>query len=323
MESEALRTERKTESSLIENLLQNMGKVILGKRETLRLAVAAFLARGHALIEDVPGVGKTALARTMAKSISCRFKRIQFTPDLLPSDITGVSIFDIDRKEFVFKPGPIFGNIILADEINRTTPRTQSALMEAMNDRQVTVDGVTHKLPVPFMVIATQNPFEFTGTYPLPESQLDRFMMLIHMGYPPREEEIAVIESRRLSDPLKSLEPVIVEDDIRGLFKKAAAVHIEPSLTSYIMDIVEQTRAHKEILVGVSPRGAIHLTKAAQAFALIGERDYVIPDDIKDLAPTVLAHRLVMKRDRFSPDSRSERYRLMQEILEKVRVPQE
>lgn len=281
--------------SLIGRLEDHIGSVVLGKPEVIKLTIVALLAEGHLLIEDVPGVGKTLLARAAAASIAGIFKRIQFTPDLLPSDIMGSSVYNSTSGEFVFKPGPIFANIILADEINRTTPRTQSALLEAMSDGQVSVEGRTYPLPAPFMVLATQNPYEFEGTYVLPESQLDRFMLRIKMGYPLRSEERRVLSTHRNGEPVAGLMPVIDASDVLRLQGVVRAVRVEDSVADYLLDIVHATRDHDELNVGVSTRGAITLYRAAQSLALVSGRDFVVPDDIKSLAAPVLAHRVVGK----------------------------
>jgi MoxR-like ATPase len=280
---------------LLHKLLENVGQVVLGKPEVIKLAVVALLAEGHVLIEDVPGVGKTLLARALAASIDCTFRRIQFTPDLLPSDILGSSVYQAASGEFVFKEGPIFSNVILADEINRTTPRTQSALLEAMSDRQVSVEGKTYILDPPFIVLATQNPYEFEGTYVLPESQLDRFMIRLRMGYPLRTEERKVLSSHRAGEPVESLQPVLHADDVLQLQRAVRGVRVDDSVADYLLDIVHATRKGDELHVGVSTRGALTLYRAAQSLALVSGRDYIVPDDVKTLAVPVLAHRVVGK----------------------------
>ena len=279
----------------LQRLIDNIGQVVLGKPEVIRLAVVALLAEGHVLVEDVPGVGKTLLARAIAASIHCSFRRLQFTPDLLPSDILGSSVYNAANGEFVFKPGPIFANVILADEINRTTPRTQSALLEAMSDGQVSVEGNTHPLEPPFLVVATQNPYEFEGTYVLPESQLDRFMIRIQMGYPLRSEERNILTSHRRGEPVESLQPVLTSGDVLALQRSVRNVRVEDSIAEYLLDLVHATRDSEELHVGVSTRGALTLYRAAQSLAFVSGRDYVVPDDIKSLAVPVLAHRVVGK----------------------------
>ena len=281
--------------SLSNRLLKNVGLVVLGKPEVIRLAVVALLAEGHVLIEDVPGVGKTLLARALAASIESSFRRIQFTPDLLPSDVLGSSVYHAPSGEFVFKPGPLFANVILADEINRTTPRTQSALLEAMSDRQVSVEGTTHPLPPPFIVLATQNPYEFEGTYVLPESQLDRFMLRLRMGYPIRAEERKVFVSHRQGEPVDSLAAVLSADEVLQLQRGVRMVQVDDAITDYLLDIVHATRRSDDLHVGVSTRGALTLYRAAQSLALVSGRDYVVTDDIKTLVVPVLAHRVVGK----------------------------
>jgi MoxR-like ATPase len=281
--------------SLVGELEANIAKVVLGKSDVVRLCIVALLAGEHVLLEDVPGVGKTLVGKALAKSIAAKFCRVQFTPDLLPSDIVGSSVFNAKTSEFFFSPGPIFANIILADEINRTTPRTQSALLEAMSDAQVSVDGHTHHLPRPFMVIATQNPFEFEGTYPLPESQLDRFLLRISVGYPSREDELQVLAIHRSGEPLENLSPVIDCAQVLALQQAVRQVAVDESIYEYLLDIVEATRNSAELHVGVSTRGALCLYRAAQSLALIEGRDYVVPDDIKRLASPVLAHRVITK----------------------------
>ncbi|RME49824.1 MAG: MoxR family ATPase [Deltaproteobacteria bacterium] len=277
----------------IEELVTRISGVIIGKEETIRLVVTALCARGHLLLEDIPGVGKTTLARTLARSLDLSFQRIQFTPDLLPSDVFGVSIYDPQAHAFEFKPGPIFSNVILADEINRATPRTQSALLEAMNEFQVTVDRQTYALPQPFIVLATQNPVEFKGTYPLPESQLDRFLMKIHIGYPTLADEKRIILGRTRSDPLDSVTPLLGAEEVLALQEATRKVRIAEELLDYLLAIVQATRESAHLKSGVSPRGTLAFTRAVQAYALVSGRDFVLPDDVKALAAPVLAHRLI------------------------------
>lgn len=279
----------------LERLTDQLNSVVVGKPEPIRMALVALLAEGHVLIEDVPGVGKTLLARSIAVSIDSPFRRIQFTPDLLPSDILGSSVYSSGTGEFLFKPGPIFANVILADEINRTTPRTQSALLEAMSDGQVSVEGTTHILPKPFFVMATQNPFEFEGTYVLPESQLDRFMLRIKMGYPARSEERRILTMHRQGAPVETLSPVISGEEIVKLQQHVRQVRVEDSVADYLLEIVRATRENDDLRVGVSTRGALTLYRAAQAMAFVSGRDFVVPDDIKALVGPVLAHRIVGK----------------------------
>jgi MoxR-like ATPase len=281
--------------NLVAELESNIGQVVLGKSEVVRLCVVALLSGDHVLLEDVPGVGKTLIGKALAKSISAAFCRIQFTADLLPSDITGGNVFNPQTGQFVYTRGPIFGHIILADEINRTPPRTQSALLEAMSDGQVTVDGQTYPLPEPFMVIATQNPFEFEGTYPLPESQLDRFLLRIAVGYPDRDDELQVLASHRVGEPIEKLQPVLDAAQIVALQHTVRQVAMEDSINAYLLDIVDATRRCEELRVGVSTRGALCLYRASQALALMENRDYVIPDDVKRLAVPVLSHRVIAK----------------------------
>ncbi len=280
-------------ADLVSRLRTSIGTVFLGKAEVIDLALVALIGRGHLLIDDVPGVGKTLLARAMAQSISSTFRRIQFTPDLLPSDILGTSVYDQTERNFVFKPGPIFGNIILADEINRSSPRTQSALLEAMNDHSVSVDGHTHSLPDLFFVVATQNPFEFEGTYPLPESQLDRFMLRIHVGYPPRDAERRLLVDHRAGEPVDTMASIASAEEIAQLQRSAQMIEVDESISDYLLDIVHATRDHADIRVGASTRGALLLYRAAQSRALLQGRSYVVPDDVKTLAPAVLSHRIV------------------------------
>ena len=304
---------------LAERIVDNVEKVIIGKREEIQLTVIALLCQGHLLIEDVPGVGKTMLARALAKSIGCTFKRIQFTPDMLPSDVTGVSVFNQKTREFEFRPGPIMAQIVLTDEINRATPKTQSALLEAMQERQVTVDGVTYPIPEPFLVLATQNPIEYEGTFPLPEAQLDRFMLRISLGYPSPEEEIAILDSQRYVHPIETIGQVVDARELLEAQEKVKEVYVDPLIKEYIVDLVNATRKHPDIYLGASPRGSLALYKAGRARAAILGRDYVIPDDIKALAVAALAHRLIV-----SPSARIKEIdakTVVREILESVPVP--
>ncbi|MFH1338753.1 MAG: MoxR family ATPase [Candidatus Omnitrophota bacterium] len=303
----------------IESLISNIEKVIVGKREVIKLLLAGLLSKGHILIEDVPGLGKTMLVRTLAKSISAEFKRIQFTPDLLPSDITGVSIYNQGTSKFEFRPGPVFGNIILADEINRTTPRTQSGLLECMQEYSATVDGVTYKLPEPFFVIATQNPIEFYGTYPLPEAQLDRFIMRFKMGYISEVEEINILEDRMRKDPIEHLQPVLNIGDILTLMEKANLININKDLLAYIVKVIGATRQHPDIKLGASPRGSLALMRLSKAYALLDNRDYVIPSDIKTVAVPALNHRIILYPNSLVRGAKPQE--VVKEILEKVHVP--
>lgn len=306
---------------LIHRIEENIGRVVLGKPASIRLAVVALLTEGHVLIEDAPGVGKTTLARAMAKSINCGFKRLQFTPDMLPSDILGSSVYLPNLGEFEFRKGPIFSHVLLADEINRTTPRTQSALLEAMSEYQVSIEGTTYPLQMPFFVVATQNPFEFEGTYALPENQLDRFMMRIDLGYPDREIEKHVLESRRDGDPVEQLKSVVDVEEIQSIQKAVRSVQVEESVADYILDIIEATRQHPDLRLGVSTRGGITLYRAAQGLALCEGRDFVIPSDVKRLAVSVLAHRIVY-RGVVRDASREQAREIMEQILDQIRVPE-
>ncbi len=278
---------------LTQSVIENVEKVIVGKRPAIELVMVAMLCEGHVLIEDVPGVGKTMLARSIAASLGGQFKRLQCTPDLLPNDVTGVAIFDQKKGEFEFRPGPIFVNILLADEINRATPRTQSALLEAMQEQQVTVDGVTHALPRPFMVLATQNPIEYEGTFPLPEAQLDRFLMRIPLGYPNAADEKEILNNLRRDHPIIHLSRVVEIDELLAILPLVWEVHLDGSLQDYIVALIDATRRHPDLALGASPRGSLALYKTAQALAAMRGRDYVIPDDLKFLAPVTLAHRLI------------------------------
>ena len=305
---------------LVASLEANINRVVLGKPDVVRLCVVAMLAGEHVLLEDVPGVGKTLVGKALAKSVDLRFCRIQFTPDLLPSDIVGSSLYNSKSNEFVYREGPIFANIILADEINRTTPRTQSALLEAMSDAQVSVDGRTYPLPRPFMVIATQNPFEFEGTYPLPESQLDRFLLRTRVGYPNRENELLVLSSHRRGEPVEDLQPVLDADQVLDLQAAVRQVTVDDSLQSYLLDIVDRTRQSEELHVGVSTRGALCLYRASQALALTEGREFVTPDDVKRLAVPVLAHRVLSRS--FLQGSRQHGVEeIVTRLVESVRVP--
>jgi len=309
-------------TQIVAQLQRAIARAIYGKEEAIQQALIALLARGHLLIEDVPGVGKTTLAQALARSFHCTFQRIQFTSDLLPSDVLGVSVFNPERREFEFRPGPIFANVILADEINRTTPRTQSALLEAMNEAQVTVDGRTHVLPQPFLVIATQNPVEHHGTYPLPESQLDRFLMRIRMGYPSPETEKEILRKRTGDDPLEVLEPVAQAQDVQTMQEAVAHVHVDNSLLDYALEIVTRTRQSTELALGVSPRGTLMLQRAAQARAFLEGRDYCMPDDFKQLVVPVFAHRVIASGRQAGLPKRAEwAEALLREIVESVRVP--
>ncbi|HEY9797734.1 MAG TPA: MoxR family ATPase [Leptolyngbyaceae cyanobacterium] len=277
----------------IEQLTENLGRTIVGKADAIRLVLVALLAGGHALLEDVPGVGKTLLAKSLARSIDGRFQRIQCTPDLLPTDITGTNIWNQRSGEFEFLPGPVFANILLADEINRATPRTQSALLEVMEERQVTVDGVSRVVPKPFFVIATQNPIEYQGTFPLPEAQMDRFALSLTLGYPTQEEELQMLQRHQDGMMISELTPCISTDDVLELRRLCSQVKVERSLQEYILNLVRASRETEEVMLGVSPRGSVALQRTAQALAFLDDRDYAIPDDVKLLAPHVLSHRLI------------------------------
>jgi len=284
-----------TFASGFDSIVSNMETVIQGKRDVAELLTYALLAEGHVLIEDVPGVGKTLMAKSLARSIDCSFHRIQFTPDLLPSDITGVSVWNRQRSEFTFKPGAIFANIVVGDEINRASPKTQAALLEAMEERQVTVDGVTRALDPPFMVVATQNPLEHEGTYPLPEAQLDRFMMRVQVGYPTRDKELEMLETHGIRSTFLDLEPVVTAADIAAMVQTASMIHVAASVRGYIIDLMTALRRHGDVQLGASPRSALHLQKVARTRAAAEGRDFVTPDDIKALAAPVLEHRIAIR----------------------------
>lgn len=305
---------------LTKALLDNINQVVLGKPEVVQLALVALIGDGHLLIEDAPGVGKTSLAKALAKSINSDFKRLQFTPDMLPSDIIGTTIYRQNTGEFEFRHGPIFTHILLADEINRTTPRTQSALLEAMSEHQVSVDGHTYVLQKPFFVLATQNPFEFEGTYPLPENQLDRFMLRIEIGYPDRQFEKDVLTTHSQGEPVDNLKAVLTVDQVKSLQQAARGVRVDESIKEYMLDIVAATRKHEEFALGVSTRGAITLFHAVQAMALLKGRDYVVPDDVKLLAVPVLAHRVVLKGV-MREGQRDRAKFIIQQILSRLAVP--
>jgi MoxR-like ATPase len=307
--------------SRVGELEANMARVILGKPAVIRMCIVTLLAGEHLLLEDVPGVGKTLVAKALAKSVTGDFCRIQFTPDLLPSDIIGSSLFQAQTGEFVYSRGPVFANIVLADEINRTTPRTQSALLEAMSDKQVSVDGQTHPLPLPFMVIATQNPFEFEGTYPLPESQLDRFLMRISIGYPGRPDELQVLSAHRCGEPVDSLLPVVDGPQIRDLQESVRQATVDESIQEYLLNIIEATRRCGELQVGASTRGALCLYRASQALATVEGRDYVVPDDVKRLAVPVLAHRVIAKSYAHA-GQRNALETLIQRLLDAIPTPE-
>ncbi len=304
---------------IAERILENVERVILGKRDEVRLALIALMSGGHALIEDVPGVGKTALARSLAKSTGCAFGRIQFTPDLLPADIVGVSIYNQRSGDFEFRPGPIMAQVVLADEINRATPKTQSALLEAMEERQVTVDGVTHRMPEPFMVLATQNPIEYEGTFPLPEAELDRFLLRIHLGYPSMTDEVLILEAQQREHPIERLQQVTTPQEITWLQRAVRDVYVDPLVKQYMVAVADQTRRHESAYLGASPRGSLALYRSCQALALLEGRDFALPDDVKALAYAALGHRIIV-----SPSARVKNV-TAQEIIEssvsRVAVP--
>ena len=302
-----------------EKIVGNVEKVIFGKRDSVELTVIGLLCQGHLLIEDVPGVGKTMLARSLACSIGCQFSRIQFTPDMLPSDVTGVSVFNQKNREFEFRPGPIMAQIVLSDEINRATPKTQAALLEAMAERQVTVDGVTYPMTKPFLVMATQNPIEYEGTFPLPEAQLDRFLLRINLGYPEKDQEINILDSQQYEHPIDALDQVVDEKELLAAQESLKEVYVDQLIKQYIVEIVSQTRRHPEVYLGASPRGSLTLYRAAQAYAAVRGRDYVIPDEIKALVPFALAHRMIVSPAARIKDVSSEA--VLADILASVPVP--
>ncbi len=308
-------------ADVAKRLRENIQKVIVGKDEPIQLALVAVLCEGHVLIEDVPGIGKTTLASSLARSLGCSFKRIQFTPDLLPSDVTGLNWFNQKKQEFEFRPGPVMSQVVLADEINRATPRTQSSLLEAMQERQVTVDGVTRPQPRPFLVLATQNPVELEGTFPLPEAQIDRFMLCVAIAYPTEEEENAILERFRASDPLETLEAVTTPEEILALQVERREVRVEQSVRKYIVHVARATRENPEIELGASPRATLALYQSAQAWAAINRRAYVIPDDVKKMAPHVLTHRLMIAAQAHLRGRRPEE--MVADIVDSVPVPVE
>jgi MoxR-like ATPase len=302
-----------------EKLISNLEKVIVGKRQTLEMVLIGLLCQGHILIEDVPGVGKTMLARSLAKSLGCTFSRIQFTPDMLPSDVTGVSVFDQVNRKFEYRPGPLMTQILLADEINRATPKTQSALLEAMEERQTTVDGVTHPLPRPFLVLATQNPIEYEGTFPLPEAQLDRFLLRIRLGYPGLSDEIKILELQQLRHPIEVLESVVALDELLRMQEAVKTVYVAPLVKRYAVELARSTRDNNDVYLGSSPRGSLGLFRSGQAWAAIHGRDFVLPDDIKAVAEYVLSHRIVV-----NPSARLREITatlIVQETLRSLPVP--
>lgn len=302
-----------------ERVIENLEKVVIGKRQSLELVVIGLLCQGHVLIEDVPGVGKTVMARSLARSLDCSFNRIQFTPDMLPSDVTGVSIYNQKKREFEFRPGPVIGQIVLADEINRATPKTQASLLEAMEERQVTVDGVTHVLPKPFMVLATQNPIEYEGTFPLPEAQLDRFLLRVRMGYPTLPEEIHILEDQQLQHPIEVLKPIATVEDILSAVEDVKKIYVSPAIKRYIVEMTGRTRQSEDVYLGASPRGSLALFRTGQAHAALMGRDHVLPDDIQAMAVSVLGHRIIV-----GPAARLREVsanRIVQEIVENLPVP--
>lgn len=302
----------------LQRITANIEKVMVGKRKEIHYVLVSLLCHGHVLLEDVPGVGKTTLVRALARSLGCEFRRIQFTPDLLPSDVTGVSVYNQKTGEFEYRPGPILSQIVLADEINRTSPKTQSALLECMEEGQITVDGVTHKMPKPFLVLATQNPIEYEGTFPLPEAQLDRFLLRLRLGYPSLDEERLIVD-RAKQPPLEDLEQVLSTAEVMGLQRFAREVYVDPTIQDYMIKLVHATREHREIYLGASPRGSISLYRTSQALALIRGREFVTPDDVKEMAPLVLGHRLIVKPEAQLRGAGADH--LVAEIMNQVPVP--
>ncbi len=296
-----------------------MSTAITGKPESVRIALTVLLAGGHLLIEDVPGVGKTMLAKSLARSLGCSVRRIQFTPDLLPSDVVGVSVFNADTRDFEFKPGAVFANIVIGDEINRASPKTQAALLECMEEGQVTVDGTTYLLGQPFMVVATQNPAEMEGTYPLPEAQRDRFMARIHMGYPSAQDEVSMLDSHGSAEPLNQISAVADATTVQQMIAHVKDVHVSPALLRYIVDLVQVTRTHPQVRLGASPRSALHLTRASRASAALKGRDYVLPDDVQQLISPVLSHRLILNADAHMSGNTPEQ--VVTDIVSRVSVP--
>lgn len=313
-------SEHDVSHEVVRRIISNVESAVLGKQQTVKLSVVSLLAGGHILLEDAPGLGKTSLARALAKTLGCRFVRMQFTPDLLPSDILGASVYRPATGDFEFRPGPIFTNVLLADEINRTTPRNQSALLEAMSERQVSIEGTTHPLSEPFLVIATQNPYEFEGTYPLPENQLDRFMMCLSVGYPDRKAELEILQRHRSGQPVDSLNSATTGEQVLEMQRQVQAVRVNTSLAEYMLDLCEKTRRHQELTLGISTRGALTLYRAAQAMAYCEGRDYVIPDDIKQIVIPVLAHRIVC-RGVLKEDHRQRASQILKSLLDSIPVP--
>jgi MoxR-like ATPase len=305
--------------NMIESMLREIGQVIVGKRDAVEKVLVAMLCGGHVLLEDVPGVGKTLLVKTLARTVDCSFQRIQFTPDLMPADVTGVSIYNPRTRDFEFRPGAVMANIVLADELNRTSPKTQSALLEVMEEKCVTVDGSTYPMPQPFFILATQNPLAYEGTYPLPEAQLDRFLLNVRLGYPEKQEELEILNRFQEDQPLERVRPVILREEWRELQKQVSSVFIEPSLKEYIVDLAQATRRHKDLQMGISPRGTLALLKAAQAHAMIQGRAFILPDDIKTMMEPVWGHRLAL-----TPEGKmagADPFLILRGIAESVPVP--